>query len=474
MRQTQQPDEDTMPDTIHDTLDTLPDPVGGARRARGARAPANAWQCFEYGKPRLFFVALMVVAAGIDVRTRDIGIGGPASNPLEALLLVAFALLLADAVVFGHQPARMLESAWRSNRFAVLYFGWAGLAGFFGIYQLSSLSFFVFRNLFPAFAAYVFLTFSVRRARDLRLLLTVFLIAAGPNLALGLSQYFFDGPFPVRMNAASAIKMDIDGTLVRSAVAGLFNHPNGLAIFLVPVLLTAFGLAVSRAPTGIRLRLFAGAVLAATMLLLYLSKAKGAWAWSLFGIMVLLAPRVLLAFRHAWVAHLLAVGAGIAALTTASLLIGGAFNTMLTRIELWHAATLAVGNDVFSLLFGSSQEGVWRLSTRMSSLQYTNAHNVFLNQAVYFGLPALVFYAGTFVWAVRSAQRAFAAAADPRVAQCARIALAVLLSMAGQYFFEPAAEASGYALEWLLFVGLAAATLRVSQTGGPDPADQTR
>ncbi|MES3020110.1 MAG: hypothetical protein V4857_00855 [Pseudomonadota bacterium] len=450
-----------MQDNLHDAMqENLLDTMRGA----GARARSSARQCYEYGKPRLFFVALLVLAAGIDVRTRDIGIGGPASNPLEALLLVAFALLLADAVVFSHQPARMLESAWRSNRFAVLYFGWAGLAGFVGIYQLTSLSFFVFRNLFPAFVAYVFLTFSVRKAQDLRLLLTVFLVAAGPNLLLGLSQYFFDGPFPVQMNAASAIKMDIDGTLVRSAVAGLFNHPNGLAIFLVPVLLTAFGLAVSRAPSSIWLRLFAGAVLATTMLLLYLSKAKGAWAWSLFGLMVLLAPRGLLAFRHAWTLHLLAVGAGIAALTTASLLIGGAFNTMLTRIELWHAAMLAVGNDLFSLLFGSSQEGVWRLSTRMSSLQYTNAHNVFLNQAVYFGLPALVFYVGTFVYAVRAAQQAFAAAADPRVAQGARIALAVLLSMAGQYFFEPAAEASGYALEWLLFVGLAAATLRMSKT----------
>jgi hypothetical protein len=439
-------------DAMHDTVYSSP----AHRSEMGV-----PW--FEYGKPRLFLVALMILAAGVDVRTRDIGVGGPASNPLEVFMLAAFGLLVADAVIFSRQPARILASAWQTNHFAVLYFCWTFLAGFVGIYQLTSLSFFVFRNLFPAFVAFAFLTFSTRKPQDLRLLLTVFLIAAGPNLLLGLSQYLFDGPFPVRMNAASAIKMDIDGTLVRSAVAGLFNHPNGLAIFLVPVLLTAFGLSASRAPTSVWLRLFAAAVLVVTALLLYLSKAKGAWAWSIFGFMVLLAPRGLLAFRHAWMVHLLAVGAGIAALTTASLVIGGAFNTMLTRIELWHAAMLAVGNDVFALLFGSSQEGVWRLSARMSSLQYTNAHNVFLNQAVYFGLPALVFYIGTFVWALRSAQRAFALTANPQVAQTARIVMAVLLSMAGQYFFEPAAEASGYALEWLLFVGLAGATFRMSK-----------
>ncbi|MDP3668077.1 MAG: hypothetical protein Q8R69_00075 [Telluria sp.] len=438
---------------MRDATSTLATPV-----------PRQARPWFDYGKPRLWFVGLMILAAGVDVRTRDIGIGGPASNPLEVLMLIAFALLVADAVIFTRQPARILESAWQTNRFVALYFGWAFLAGFVGIYQLAPLSFFTFRNLAPAFVAYAFLTFSVRKPGDLRFILLVFLVAAGPNLLLGLSQYLFEGPFPVRMNAATAVKMDIDGTLVRSAVAGLYNHPNGLSIFLVPVLLTAFGLVFSRATKNGLTSFFAFGVLLVTAVLLYLTKAKGAWAWSLFGMLVLMAPRRLLAFRRAWIVHIALVCAGIASLTAGSLIMGGAFNTMLTRIELWQSAMLAITGDLFSFVFGSSQEAVWRLSLRLSSLQYTNAHNVFLNQAVYFGVPALIFYVGTFVWALRSAQLAFARASDPQVAQAARISMAVLMAIAGQYFFEPAAESSGYALEWLLFIGLSGATLRMSKT----------
>lgn len=437
---------------MQDTMSTLARPL--ARQIK-------PW--YDYGKPRLWLVGLMILAAGVDVRTRDIGIGGPASNPLEVLMLVAFAVLVADAVIYSRQPARIIESAWHTNRFVVLYFGWAFVAGFVGIYQLSPLSFFVFRNLLPAFVAYAFLTFSVRKSDDLHLILFMFLLAAGPNLVLGLSQYFFDGPFPVRMNAATAVKMDIDGTLVRSAVAGLYNHPNGLAIFLVPVLLAAFGLVFSRATGNGLLTFFAFGVLLATGALLYLTKAKGAWAWSLFGMLVLVAPRRMLSFRNAWVVHILLVCAGIASLTLGSLIMGGAFNTMLTRIELWQSALLGIGSDLFSLVFGSSQETVWRLSLRMSSLQYTNAHNVFLNQAVYFGVPAFIFYIGTFVWGLRSAQLAFARSGDARVTQAARISMAVLMAIAGQYFFEPAAESSGFVLEWLLFVGLAGAALRMSK-----------
>ena len=147
---------------MQDTMSTLARPL--ARQIK-------PW--YDYGKPRLWFVGLMILAAGVDVRTRDIGIGGPASNPLEVLMLVAFAVLVADAVIYSRQPARIIESAWHTNRFVVLYFGWAFVAGFVGIYQLSPLSFFVFRNLLPAFVAYAFLTFSVRNSGDLLLCVPV-------------------------------------------------------------------------------------------------------------------------------------------------------------------------------------------------------------------------------------------------------------------------------------------------------------
>ncbi len=423
-------------------------------------APDRVAAWLNYGMPRMLLVGLMVLAAGVDVRTRDLGIGGPASNPLEVLVLVAFVLLLADTVIYSRQPARMLEAAWGANPFVCLYFGWAFLAAVIGVLQLP-VSIFVFRNLFPAFLLFAYLSFGVRKPADLRWLLLIFLLAALPNIFLGLSQYLFGGPFPVKLNLATAVKMDVDGTFVKTAVSGLFNHPNGLSIFLLPVFLVAFGLVFSRSTKSIWLSLLALGILIAAAILLYLARGKGAWAWGLLGMGVMLAPRWLLSFRRAWIAQIAVVIIGIIGLTWGSLLMGGAFKTMQTRINLWESALYALRDNAFVALFGSGQEAVWNVSGRIADVQYANAHNVFLNQAIYFGIPAMIFYCGIFVWGIRSAQMAFAAAEDPKIRQVARISLGVLMAVAGQYFFEPSAEASGLAAVFLLFVGLAAAAARL-------------
>jgi O-antigen ligase len=413
---------------------------------------------FNYGMPRIFFVGLMVLAAGIDVRTRDLGIGGPASNPLEVMFLLALLLLLLDTVIYKHQPSLMLKATWNANPFVCLYFGWAFLAAVIGLSE----SLFVFRNLFPAFVLFAYLSFGVRKPADLGWLLFIFLLAALPNLLLGLSQYLFGRPFPVRMNEASAVKMDMDGTFVKTLITGLFNHPNAISIFLVPVFLVAFGIVFSRVKKSIwRLLLSLGIMLVAAILL-YVTRSKGAWAWSILGIGVILAPSWLLSFRRAWIVQILVLIMGIIGMTLGSLLLGGAFRTMQTRIDLWGTVLHVLKDSAFAALFGNGQEAVWYLSMRLANLTYANAHNVFLNQAVYFGIPAMIFYTGIFVWGIRNAQVAFSTTADQNIRLVARISLAVLMAIAGQYFFEPASESSGLASEFLLFVGLAAGSARLA------------
>ena len=418
--------------------------------------PVVEW--FDYGMPRIFFVGLMIFAAGIDVRTRDIGVGGPASNPLEVMFLLALLLLLVDTVIYTRQPSLILKATWNANPFVCLYFGWALGAAVIGLSE----SIFVFRNLFPAFVLFAYLSFSIRKPADLGWLLFVFLLAALPNLLLGLSQYLFGRPFPVRMNVASAVKMDMDGTFVKTLITGFFNHPNGISIFLVPVFLVAFGVVFSRLTKSIWRLLFSFGIMLVAAILLYVARSKGAWGWCLVGIGVLLAPSWLLSIRRAWIAHISVVIIGIIGMTLGSLMLGGAFRTMQTRIDLWRTVLHVLNDSTFVALFGNGQEAVWYLSMRLSNLQYANAHNVFLNQAVYFGIPAMLFYIGIFVWGIRNAQIAFSKADDPNIRLVARISLAVLMAVAGQYFFEPASESSGLASEFLLFVGLAAGASRLA------------
>lgn len=416
----------------------------------------------NYGVPRFLLVCLFVLAAGIDIRTRDLGLGGPASNPLEVMCLVALGFLMADSVVLNRTPLRIAQDSWLANPFLVMYGLWALLAAVTGLVKLG-LSFFVFRNLFPAFMFFSLLVYGTRSAKACRILLIVFLIASLPNIALGISQYFFNRPYPMPLNVASALKMDIDGSFVRETVAGLFNHPNGLSVFLMPVFLTAFGLALTPGTPSLRARLCYLFMATISAIVLYLTRAKGAWAWMVFGVLILWLPASMLRLRGAWVGVVVAALSGIAALTLYSLWSGGSLKTMQTRVYLWESAWYALSHDLFVAVFGSGQADVWFASARLADLQYANAHNVFLNQAVYFGIPAMALYLAMFGYAIRNAQHAFYCSTQPQTKQSSRICLAVLPAIAGQYFFEPSAESSGLAVEVFLFMGLSAVCLKLAR-----------
>lgn len=413
------------------------------------------------GKARLGLAMLGLLAAGVDVRTRDLGLGGPASNPLEVLLLGALLILLADTVMWSRQPWAWLRTAWAGNRWLVLYFAWAMFAGMVGVLKLA-LSFFVFRNLLPAFMVFVLLAYSMRTTRDIRNVLLVFLVAALPNLVLGLVQKVAGGPFPVKLNMATTAKMDIDGTLVSSAVSGLFNHPNALSIFLLPVVLVAYALVLAPGRQGAWRRGFAFLVFCSAVVLIYFTRAKGAWAWCLYGMVLLSMPRVLMAWRGAWLAHITALIGLIAAITLVSLHLGGSLRTMETRVLLWKSTIIAAQTDPFVAILGSGQLVVWQVSATISDLQYGNAHNVFLNQVVHFGIPAAILYVMAFIFGIRSACITYRVSNDPALSWYSKLAYCTLLATAGQYFFEPAAESSGIAAGLFLFMAIAAVTRRLS------------
>jgi hypothetical protein len=416
----------------------------------------------DYGRERLVLVFLMIFGAGVDVRPGDLRLPGPGSNPLELLMLLAMGLLLADTIIYNKQPTKMVASAWNANKLVVLFFSWAMIAAVIGTIQLF-MSFFIFRNIFPSFVFFIYLIFGTRKSKDLGTTFLIFLLAALPNIFLGLSQFAFKTPYPVKINSATALKMDIDGSFVQTTITGLFNHPNGLSVFLLPVFITAFGLSISSVTGTLLKRFFAIGMFIASGALLYLTRAKGAWAWGIAGIFILLLPGFVLKLRGAWVGFVIATILGIVALIVGSQLMGSVTKTMMTRVYLWDSAYYAISHSFFIALFGSGQEAVWAASARLSDTQYPNSHNTFLNQAINFGLPAMILYISAFILAIKHCTTAYAAAINPGIREVARICLAVLVAMAGHYFFEPASDSSGWAVEALLFIGLASMSLRFAK-----------
>lgn len=428
----------------------------------------NPDSIISYGKTRLFLLVLFVLAAGMDFRTKEIGLPGSV-NLLELLSFCSLALLLADAVIYPKQPFEMVKTFWENNSFLLLYAIWAFVAAVIGIVK-SPNSMFIVRNLFPAFLFMLLASFSLRSINNIKMLMFVFLIAALPNLLLGLSQFLFNGPFPVAMNIAAAVKMDVDGSFVKSAVSGFYNHPNALSVFLMPVFLVSTRYLFGKLSNSFFNKLILLSIVAMSIAVLYFTKAKGAWMWGIYGVLIMFIPTRFLKVPKSWIFITFLLCLSIASVTLISLELGGSLKTMLTRIYLWNSAWYVFSKDPFVALLGSGQIDVWYASAKLADLQYPNAHNVFINQAVNFGLPAAFFYSAAVVLAIKKAQEAIVLSNDDHVIALSKLCIAALSAISGQYFFEPSAESSGLALELFLFVvsagaleGLAKASKRLSK-----------
>lgn len=404
----------------------------------------------SYGKTRLFLLVLFVLAAGMDFRTKEIGLPGSV-NLLEVLSFCSLALLLADTVIYPKQPFAMVKAFWQNNHFLLLYAMWALVAAVIGIIK-SPNSIFIVRNLFPAFLFVLLASFSLRSINNIKMLMIAFLIAALPNLFLGISQFLFNGPFPVALNIAAAVKMDVDGSFVKSAVSGFYNHPNALSVFLMPVLLVSTRYLFGKLSTSIFKKLIFLSIVIMAIAVLYFTKAKGAWLWGCYGLFVMFIPTRIFKVPRAWTFITFLLFLSIAGVTLISLELGGALKTMLTRIYLWNSAWYVISKNPFVALLGSGQMDVWYASAKLADLQYPNAHNVFINQAVNFGLPAAFFYLASVILAIKKAQGAIVLSNDNQLIYLSKLCIASLSAISGQYFFEPSAESSGLALELFLFV----------------------
>lgn len=407
----------------------------------------------NYGKSRIFLVIFFIIGIGVDFRTGVLGFPGPSINILELLTFFSFLLLLADSVIYPKLISYIINVSWNKNSFVLLYFLWIFFASIVGFEKLG-VSFFIFRNIFPALIIFLLINFSTRSIGDLKLLCFFLLVTALPNLFLAYSQYLFHWPYIVPININASLKMDIDGQLIANTISGLFDHPNSLSVFLMPFTLLTFGTALYLVTNNIqKFLLFCIFFMLITML--YLTKVKGVWAWTLLGLFIILLPSKIFKSKNIWLGLVIAAILTTLLIIFGSLYLEGAFQTMLTRIQLWQSAFAAFENDAFIILFGSGQQDVWKQSALLSNLQYSNAHNTFINQIVNFGLPALILYVSAIVHSLKSATRSTLISDDKNILGVSKIVCASLIAMSGEFFFEPTAENSTLNALFFLYVAIA-------------------
>jgi O-antigen ligase len=281
------------------------------------------------------------------------------------------------------------------------------------------------------------------------------LAGAMVNIGLALAQVVAGGPYPVPLSVNIDAKLDLSGEVAANLPTGLFNHPNALAVSLLPVVLfllvavgVGFRAARRRAPLMV-------ALLAPALVVLDLTYAKGVYTWLAVAACFLVLPRRLDRYR-AWLAVAIVV-AGITGLVwyaLAAFLDGDlVFGTIVSRVELWLATLNIVSSDAFVTGFGGG--GALLAGENIITFEYTNAHNAWLDQALTYGVPALVLYLGAYLTALRSLARRIATEPHPTRA-VALATFASLVAVLGESFFEPTNHNAALQCQLFLLFALAA------------------
>lgn len=359
----------------------------------------------------------------------------PGAPSITLLQLTTLVLLFALGALAATKPAAVRHTGVlvSEGRWVLMYFLWAGIAALSGMLHSDYQSAAHLEALLPALLLFVSVILSVHSRADLHGLLTAYKIGMMIELFLGASQALIGAPRLVPLNEGAQWKTDLTGAYVANPEqlpTGLFTHPNGYALFFIPFVLLLIAELLYQPRRNAGQRLVNIGLLLGLGLVLWRDYTKGAYAWMALGMILILLPPVLFRFRLS-LGWLILLG-GIIGLTVLGLQEGG---TMLSRYGLWQGAFAALENPMV-LLLGNGNNAMLEQSSLFSNMSYPSAHNTFLDQAIVFGLPALVFYSVIVIKSIRDA------ASLPAVLPAGERGIAIflhagLVALLGGFFFEP-------------------------------------
>jgi len=427
-------------------------------RSRPNTATYEGWgKIFcRYSEIRLeWLVWVLVFLATVDYRFRLFQ--GMPSFTVTEVGSYAAALLLVGVISLGDTPWMVvLRDLYSENRQVLRYFAWVMVACVVGVARSKEIVP-VVKDLFPAFFLYVMIVSTIRTGDQIRRVLIAFLAGVGVNAVLGVFQVMTNGYYIGKMHEIALLKTDQYGNIIDHLAMGFMAHSNGFALILLPaiLLITAalrFNYFRSRSMNGVLLIL-----LLLTGFDLYNTFSKGAMGWTAIGVLLLLvAPRI----RSRWRfpvgvgALVLGIGSFIAISIWLFFHYSEAFGTTLGRIELWNAGVMALLSDPWVFLFGSGFAEIKEYSFSLFANPLDHAHNGFLNQAINYGVPAMVFFLIIVLSNLR--KLAHGVGREGRnIIICFLFALHV--AFFGEYFFEPAQQ--GVSLQAMTFAMFAITTI---------------
>lgn len=376
---------------------------------------------------------------------------------VELLSYLVLMIYLADAIIYPEMPGKQFLAANSGVKILCYYFLWIGFVSAAGLLAFGPYSLARFKDFSPSIVVLLSVVFWVNNPRALRGVLIGYASAVTLNVILAIMQSHFGWPYINDVGSTAFAKMDFDGAVVRGSLAvGMYGHPNGLAMLLIPSIIFCFGLIVSPVYSA-RQKILSAAFASASVYALIHTYSKGALSWVAWGCVLLIFQRIV-PIRHFWI-YILAMSFSIGGMLAFGLLkahdISG-MGTMMGRWTHWTATLHVFETHPLVLLFGNGSDYLMRTSLLYSHLSYTypNSHNAYLNQVLLYGLPALfLWFIGVMSVLWHAAKRTNVANDSPEGALLPAVIVAVLALM-GEYFFEPYVEGVTFQAQLFLLLGL--------------------
>jgi hypothetical protein len=394
-------------------------------------------------KVSFLFLCCLVLFACNDIR---VSIGGKGVFTLSLFELSAYLLLLTMCMFVlpigsSHQFKKQHDLIFDSpTKWLTFYLLWTLFAAAFYSGDKTHTIQMDFKYLVPSAIAYIGLLLLADDRRTTHLIHITWFTAGLINAAVALSQYFFEFPYFIRYSDEAAGKLDLlTGEVARPLVIGLGSSSNMLAQIVMPwfivatvVWLTKKNLVTINSLLWLLLSILFGFVL-------FTTHSKGALLWSTAGIGVGVAMTKWNKLRSSlWLVLLVvAIVAAINGLAAhgSEPSPGKTFETMQSRIDFiiacWH---LLIAHPLNAIIGGGLK--YWdQYAYRWATWQFYDAHNVYLNQILMYGLIGVFLFSGFILSCIRRGLRKLDYVEEGLLSPFPYIG--AVFGMIGEYWFEP-------------------------------------
>jgi len=384
------------------------------------------------------FTLLLVFVSTLNYRFFANVPGVPSITLIESVSVILLMLLVLMMLV---RPAikNSVLVVIKGEPLVLYYIMWVGFAASIGLmYEDDTVAAYL-KDIMPSVVLFYMVATFIRSKKEVRTFFKVYLAGTGIHLLLGFTQIVFGGPRILALNEGAQWKTDIYGEVVNVAYipTGLFTHPNGYALFLIPIFLLLMVQIIFSKKYS--LKILSVGVLSLLMFVAWKAQVKGMYIWTFFGVLLLLLPSRFERFRAE--TGFIVLLFGIVLISVASL---GYFDetevigTMQTRYDLWMASLAVLSSAPSVILLGGGVDNMSFMSGIYSNLvDYPSSHNTFMDQVIVFGLPALLLYLAIAFKALRVS--AFMVVSVSKAERATPLFLhSALVSLLGAFFFEPA------------------------------------